>query len=134
PLVKHGAYGVIGHSLGGHNSIYTAVFDDRIKVVVSSCGLDSFLDYKDARPELWMHGQGWCQDRYMASLADYKGRLADIPFDFHELIGALAPRHVFILAPLRDSNFKWESVDRIVKAASVIYDLHGVKDRLMMEH
>ena len=45
PEVKHGAYGAIGHSLGGHNSVYTAVFDERIKVVVSSCGLDSYLDY-----------------------------------------------------------------------------------------
>ena len=28
----------IGHSLGGHNSIYTAVLDQRIRAVVSSCG------------------------------------------------------------------------------------------------
>ena len=41
PFVKPGAFGAIGHSLGGHNSVYTAVFDERIKVVVTSCGLDS---------------------------------------------------------------------------------------------
>ncbi len=134
PEVKHGAYGAIGHSLGGHNAVYTAVFDDRIKAVVSSCGLDSYLDYKGARPELWVHGQGWCQDRYMAKLADYKGRLADIPFDFHELVGALAPRPVFISAPLKDSNFKWESVDRVVKAARAVYALYGVPQNLTVEH
>src|SRR5262249_3974487 len=38
PFVKHGKFGAIGHSLGGHNSIFTAVFDERIQVVVSSCG------------------------------------------------------------------------------------------------
>src|SRR5262249_48021872 len=38
-------FGTIGHSLGGHNSVYTAVFDDRLKAVVTSCGLDSYLDY-----------------------------------------------------------------------------------------
>jgi len=27
--------GVIGHSLGGHNSIFTAFFDKRLKAVVS---------------------------------------------------------------------------------------------------
>jgi dienelactone hydrolase len=37
-----GRYGAIGHSLGGHNSVYTALFDPRLAVVVSSCGLDSF--------------------------------------------------------------------------------------------
>src|SRR5436309_5155239 len=46
PFVKKGKFGAIGHSLGGHNSVYTAVFDERIKAVVSSCGLDSYLDYK----------------------------------------------------------------------------------------
>src|SRR4029079_9676880 len=45
PYVKPGGFGAIGHSLGGHNSVFTAVFDERIKTIVSSCGLDSFLDY-----------------------------------------------------------------------------------------
>ena len=90
--------GGIGHSLGGHNGVYTAVFDDRLKVVVSSCGLDSYLDYYGGDEKNWVLEKGWCQTRYMPKLADYKGRLADIPFDFHELIGALAPRHVLIIA------------------------------------
>jgi len=37
--------GVIGHSLGGHNSMFTAAFDERLKVVVSSCGFCSFAKY-----------------------------------------------------------------------------------------
>ena len=85
-------FGAIGHSLGGHNSVYTAVFDERIKVVVSSCGLDSYLDYYGGSEKRWFYGQGWCQDRYMAKLADYRGRLNEIPFDFHEMVAALAPR------------------------------------------
>jgi hypothetical protein len=89
-------FGTIGHSLGGHNSVYTAVFDDRLKVIVSSCGLDSYLDYYNGNPKNWDPERGWCQTRYMRKLAEYKGRLAEIPFDFHEMIGSLAPRHVFI--------------------------------------
>ncbi|HEU0040525.1 MAG TPA: alpha/beta hydrolase, partial [Verrucomicrobiae bacterium] len=50
-FTKHGKYGALGHSLGGHNAIYTAVFDERIKVVVSSCGFDSFLDYYGGNPD-----------------------------------------------------------------------------------
>ncbi len=34
--------GVIGHSLGGHNSLFVAAFDERIKVIVSSCGWTPF--------------------------------------------------------------------------------------------
>lgn len=132
--VRAGRYGVVGHSLGGHNSVYTAVFDQRIAAVVSSCGLDSYPDYYGGDPKRWKPEQGWCQTRYMPRMADYAGRLMEIPFDFHEMIGALAPRHVFINAPLKDSNFKWDSVDRIVAAASKVYRLHGLPDRLRVEH
>jgi hypothetical protein len=126
PFVKHGGYGVIGHSLGGHNAIYTAVFDSRIKVVVSSCGFDSFRDYHDGDIK------GWTSPRYMPKLLDYAPGAT--PFDFHELIGALAPRVCFINAPLRDSNFKWRSVDEVARAASQVYNLYGVPGNLRVEH
>ena len=132
-VATHG-YGAIGHSLGGHNSIYTAVFDERIKAVVSSCGFDSYLDYYRERPTMWNPGQGWTQERYMPRLAQYAGRLHEIPFDFHELIGALAPRAFLAISPLHDSNFKWQSVARIMTAARPVYALHGVPERLAVEH
>jgi dipeptidyl aminopeptidase/acylaminoacyl peptidase len=134
PYVEPGRFGAIGHSLGGHNSVYTAVFDARITAVVSSCGLDSFLDYYRGDEKVWMPEKGWTQTRYMPRLAGYRGRLRDIPFDFHELIGALAPRHVLIIAPLKDDNFRADSVDRIVAAASRVYALHGHPERLKLVH
>ena len=134
PYVKAGGFGTVGHSLGGHNSVYTAVFDDRIKAVVTSCGLDSFLDYKKGDAKRWEPEQGWCQTRYMPRLAGFRGRLEEIPFDFHELIGALAPRSVLIIAPLHDSNFKAESVDRIVAAARPVFALYGHPERLQVLH
>lgn len=135
PYVDAGrGFGAIGHSLGGHNSVYTAVFDDRIRAVVSSCGLDSYLDYYGGDPRMWEPERGWCQTRYMRKLAAFKGRLADIPFDFHELIGALAPRHVLIIAPTGDANFQADSVDRIAAAARPVFDLLGAGDRLTVEH
>jgi pimeloyl-ACP methyl ester carboxylesterase len=126
PFVNAAGFGAIGHSLGGHNAVYTAAFDERITAVVSSCGLDSFLDYKGGNIK------GWTSERYMPRLLDYE--LPAIPFDFHEVIGALAPRHCFISAPLNDTNFKWQSVAEIVKAASQIYRLHGVPENLQVRH
>jgi hypothetical protein len=134
PYVNSDGFGAIGHSLGGHNSVYTAVFDERIKVIVSSCGLDSYRDYMGGNPKVWQREQGWCQTRYMLRLADYAGRLQDIPFDFYEMIGALAPRVVFINAPLRDGNFQWQSVDRIVTAARPVFQLFGKPDNLSVAH
>ncbi len=134
PFVVRGQYGAIGHSLGGHNAVYTAVFDERIRAVVSSCGLDSYLDYYDGAEKSWFPEKGWCQTRYMLRMANYRGRLQDIPFDFHEMIGALAPRHVLIVAPLNDSNFRWDSVDRVTKAARQVYSLFDSAQRLQVEH
>lgn len=126
PYVKHGNFGAMGHSLGGHNAIYTAVFDERIKVVVSSCGFDSFLDY--------MGGDitGWTQERYMPRIGSYK--LEEIPFDFYELVGVLAPRLLYVSAPRGDTNFQWQSVDRIAAAAKVIYRLYDSEKNLVVDH
>ena len=127
-FVKKGKFGAIGHSLGGHNAIYTAVFDQRITMVVSSCGFDSFQDYMNGNIK------GWTSERYMPRLLEYQNRLTGIPFDFHELIGALAPRTVFISAPFGDTNFKWSSVDEILRAAAPVYQLYHVPQNLRVEH
>lgn len=128
PFVKQGHFGAVGHSLGGHNAIFTAVFDQRLKVIVSSCGFDSFRDY--------MNGNitGWTSDRYMPRLREFSSDLPNIPFDFCELIGALAPRPVFINAPLKDTNFKFRSVDAIVSAATPIYRLYSAPENLRLVH
>ncbi len=66
-------FGTIGQSLGGHNSVFTAVFDDRLTAVVSSCGLDSFLDYMGGDPKKWDPERGWCQTRYMPNWPTTRG-------------------------------------------------------------
>jgi hypothetical protein len=38
------------------------------------------------------------------------------------------------LAPKRDSNFKWQSVDRVIAAARPVFQLHGVPDRIALVH
>ena len=116
---KAKGYAAIGHSLGGHNTLYTSVFDKRIKVAVSSCGFDSFTDYYGGNIT------GWTQDRYMPRMKNYLGHPQDVPFDFYEVIAALADRTVFVNAPLRDANFKHDSVDRIAAASEPVRKLLG---------
>lgn len=127
-FVKTNGFGAIGHSLGGHNAVFTAAFDARLKVVVSSCGLDAFRDY--------MNGDltGWTSERYMPRLARFQGRLDQLPFDFPEVLATLAPRVCFLSAPTGDTNFKWRSVEAVVRAARPVFALHGVPDNLRVEH
>lgn len=119
-------FAAIGHSLGGHNSVYTAAFEPRLKVIISNCGLDSYQDYRDGDLNAWK------QPLYMPRLGYYA--LEEIPFDFHDLIGALAPRPCLVIAPLGDDNFKWRSVDTVASAARQAYALYGAADKLQVEH
>jgi dienelactone hydrolase len=112
--------GVIGHSLGGHNGMFTACFDQRIKCVVTSCGFTPFHDYYGGKLE------GWAQDRYMPRIRDvYKNDPDMMPFDFYEVLGAIAPRPVFINAPLHDDNFDVGGVKKAVAEANKVFDLLG---------
>ena len=44
---------MIGHSLGGHNALFLAVFDERVKAVVSSCGFNVFAKHNKGDVRAW---------------------------------------------------------------------------------
>lgn len=128
PGVDGTRVGVIGHSLGGHNAIFTALFDPRLKVVVSSCGFNSFPYYYGGNIA------GWSHRGYMPRLKDvFELDLRKVPFDFPELIGALAPRAFFTNSPLHDANFAVEGVKACLTSARPVYELFGAADRLRAE-
>ncbi len=129
PEVDHDKIGCIGHSLGGHNSLFTAVFDQRIRAVVTSCGFTPFHDYFGGKIA------GWTSDRYMPRLRDIYGNDADrVPFDFYEVLTAIAPRAVFINAPLHDSNFDVVGVKKAVAAVGPAYKLRQASERLTVRY
>jgi dienelactone hydrolase len=117
--------GVIGHSLGGHNAIFTAVFDPRLKVVVSSCGFNSFPNYYGGKIA------GWSHKGYMPRLKDvYDLDPHKVPFDFPELVAAIAPRAFFTNSPIGDANFAVKGVRVCIDAATPVYELLGAPERL----
>ena len=134
PYVRTNGFGCIGHSLGGHNGLFTAAFDARIRVVATSCGFDSFRDYMGGDPGVWVPERGWCQTRYMPRLAGYRGKLETVPFDFPQVLAAIAPRKVFVNAPVGDSNFRWQSVDRVVEEARAIATASGTTADITVAH
>jgi hypothetical protein len=121
--------GVIGHSLGGHNALFTAVFEPRIKAVVTSCGFTAFHDYY--KGDL----KGWTSDRYMPKIRDvYENNPDKMPFDFPEVLAAIAPRGIYINAPLHDANFEVSGVKKCIAAAQPVFDLLEAKDQLVVEY
>ncbi len=129
PEVDPERVAVAGHSLGGHNSIFVALYDPRIKAVVTSCGFTAFPSYYGGDLT------GWSHKGYMPRIASVYGKdPARMPFDFTELLGALAPRPVFVNAPLRDANFDAAGVDACARAAAPVYRLLGAPDALKVVH
>lgn len=117
--------GCIGHSLGGHNTLFLAAFDTRIKAAVTSCGFTAFARYYNGNLT------GWCSDKYMPRITTVYGKDPQkMPFDFAEVLAAIAPRAVRVVAPVEDSNFDNRGVRECVAGALGVYELLGVKEKL----
>ena len=130
--------GVIGHSLGGHNSIFVAAFDERIKVAVSSCGWTQFEYYSIGEAAEKKYGGRlgpWAQTRYMPFLqTKYKLDGDRIPFNFDKAIAAIAPRAFFSVSPLHDANFDYKGVEAGIAKVKPVYDSLGVPDKLQVRY
>jgi dienelactone hydrolase len=129
PEVDPDRIAVIGHSLGGHNSLFVAAWDTRIKAAVTSCGFCTFPTYYggDLR--------GWAQYRYMPRIESVYGLdPTRMPFDFDGLLATIAPRAVFISAPVHDANFDLAGVKDAIEKARPVFALHGASDRLIAQH
>ncbi len=125
PEVDPERIGCIGHSLGGHNTMFTAAFDTRIKALVSNCGFTSFPKYYGGKLK------GWTSDRYMPRIDTvYELKPEKVPFDFPEVVAALAPRAFLASAPVHDDNFEVSGVKDCMTAAKPVYELLGARDKL----
>jgi pimeloyl-ACP methyl ester carboxylesterase len=130
--------GVIGHSLGGHNSLFVGAFDTRLKVIVSSCGW-TLMDYYDTGEAAFKRYGGklgpWSQDLYMPLIRDkYNLDPAKIPFDFDEVIAALAPRAFFSNSPVNDLNFNLEGVRKGIASALEVYRLLNAAENIQVRY
>jgi len=125
PGVDPDRIGCIGHSLGGHNTLFVTAFDSRIKVAVTSCGFNSFHKYYGGDLT------GWSHKGYMPRIAElYDADPAKMPFDFPQVLAAVAPRAVFVNAPLHDNNFEVSGVRDCIQAATPVYGLLGANKNL----
>ncbi len=121
--------GVIGHSLGGHNAMFVGVFDRRLKVIVSSCGWTPFHDYYGGNI------RGWTSDRYMPRLKDVYHLEPDrLPFDFYEVVAALAPRVFFSSSPLHDGNFDALGVRKAEGKAGEVFQLLNARSHFVVRY
>jgi predicted dienelactone hydrolase len=128
--------GVIGHSLGGHNALFVAAFDTRLKAVVSSCGWTEFEYYYIGEEASKAYGGRlgpWAQDKYMPLLRD-KYRLERVPFNFHDVIALIAPRAFYSCSPLHDANFDVKGVKAGMDKAMEVYRFLNAETALRVSY
>jgi hypothetical protein len=57
-----------------------------------------------------------------------------VPFDFHEVIAALAPRTLYSCSPLGDENFEVAGVQQVELAAREVYRLYSAEEELIIRY
>ena len=129
PQVDPERIGVIGHSLGGHNSMFVAAFDPRIKCIVSNCGFASLPSHKTG-----IAGWSW-YNTYMPRIRTvYDTKVEKMPFDFPEVVAALAPRPFLASSPIFVCNFDVDGVKVCIAAGKPVYDLFDAGEKLAANH
>jgi dienelactone hydrolase len=91
--------GALGHSLGGHGTIFLAAYDERIQAAACNCG-GSFFRH-NPRVEAWARDHWYVYFKHIRP-GLLEGKLP--PIDFHAIIALIAPRAFLDLSGLNDGN------------------------------
>lgn len=106
-----------------------AIWNNHRAVEVTSCGFTAFHHYY--KGDL----KGWASDRYMPLIASkFENNPDKMPFDFHGVLAAIAPRAIYVCAPQRDANFEVKGVREVENEVSKVYSLLKAKDRLVFDY
>ena len=115
PEVDASRLGMIGHSLGGQETLFTTALDTRIRAAVSSCGFGSLRTLKRDHinhnyalfvPDLVNHG------------------------DYGAVLALVAPRPFLVAARTEDPIFPKDGIEESVAAARRAYAARGAADKL----
>ncbi len=121
-----------GYSMGGIVALHTAALDPRVKGVVSICG------FTPMRTDTAAKGTGGLA-RYsvelplLPRLGFFIGHEAQLPYDYNELLGAIAPRPVYVLQPELDRDATPADVKTAVNQAKKVYSFYSATDKLVLD-
>jgi hypothetical protein len=77
----------------------------------------------------------WAGDVFMPRIHSVYHDLADeLPFDFPEVLGTLAPAQLFVSAPIGDTLFDYRGADESVRDAYPVFALLGLVNGPTLMH
>jgi dipeptidyl aminopeptidase/acylaminoacyl peptidase len=101
-----------GWSLGGKVALWTAALDERVAGVIAA---SAFTPLRTASPDTEGIEHYTSLHGLLPRLAQFQNRPQAIPVDYDEIIAAIAPRPVYVRAPLYD---RYASLPDVRRAAS----------------
>jgi len=122
---------VAGYSLGATVGLYATALDERIAGLVSVSGFTPMRAATQGKGiegvQAFSHLHG-----LIPRLGFFVGHGDRIPHDYQDLLGAIAPRPVLLIAPTLDQTANLKDIRASVTEAGKIYKLLGAPDQLIL--
>ena len=113
--VDRARIGMIGHSLGGQETLFTTAADTRIQAAVSSCGFASLRVLE--------------RDHILHNFALFVPGLAEAG-DYGAVLALVAPRPFLVAARSQDPIFPLDGIEETVATGRAAFAAAGASDRL----
>jgi hypothetical protein len=106
-------------------ALFTAALDERVAAVVAASAVDSLRN-----PSPHSEGIAHYTDLHglLPRLSQFKGNEKEIPADYDDVLKAIAPRPVYLRAPLLDWTADVEQVRRLSASAGTHVSLATPRD------
>ncbi len=120
---------VAGYALGGMVGIYSAALDARIAGLVSVCGFTPMRSNTPGKTAEGIYAYSHLHG-LLPRLGFFVKDQTHIPYDFHEMLAAIAPRPVFVVAPTWDQYASFSDIQHCMKEVKKVYGLYAKEDQL----
>ncbi len=123
---------LVGYALGAKVGLVTAALHDRVKGIAAVCGIDPLRlsaaqkGTEGLRQYSHLHG-------LLPRLGFFIGQESRLPFDFDEVLAAVAPRRTLIIAPKLDRYAPVADVQALVEQARKVYARLGHENSLQLQ-
>jgi len=120
-----------GYAPGGTVAIYSAALDERISGVVSVCGFTPMRTNIPAKTAEGIYAFSHLHG-LQPRLGFFAGEEKRIPYDFHEVLGCIAPRPLLIIAPEWDQYADNQEIKKCMDEVSGVYRLYGADEKIQL--
>ena len=127
PWANKDQMSIVGHSRQGKAAIWAGVQDTRFKVVISNdsgCGgaALSKREFGETISSITSSFPHW----FCTNFSKYSNREQEMPFDQHELLALVAPRHLYVASASDDSWADPKGEYLALYHATPVFELYGM--------